>query len=443
MFRYYLMLALRRCRQNLPMVALVVLTMAVGIASSMTALTIFHALSGEPLPGISSHLYVVSMDARDSLADTDSPASGSSYLKLDDAKALVDAHKARQQVALAEILTTISRGGDAKGGAQGHSESVSGVMAHGPLIPMFGVPLKYGRAWTPQEEASRAPVVVIADEVSRHLFGTDDAVGREVRIGDRMFQVIGVSDAWAPKTQFFDLSRNSGAVLGQTQGMFLPLGAALDAGVGPMTSGYCDKGAAAISFGAVDLVHCRWLETWIAATPVGAAAFQEFVHNYAEAQYRQGAFVHPPKARIYSVAQWMHLKQVVPDDVTLNVGLAGAFLLLCMVNVAGLLAARFLRRQGDVAIRRALGASRRTVFFQHLVETGLLGVIGGVAAVPLTLLGLWIVRQQPVAYADAARLHVGVFLGLLLLSMLVGMVVGVLPAWRVCRLQPALQIKQG
>jgi putative ABC transport system permease protein len=138
----------------------------------------------------------------------------------------------------------------------------------------------------------------------------------------------------------------------------------------------------------------------------------------------------------------MQLKQVVPDDVALNVDLAGAFLLLCMVNVAGLLAARFLRRQGDVAIRRALGASRRTVFFQHVVETGLLGAIGGLVAFPLTMLGLWIVRQQPVAYADAARLHVGVFLGLLLLSVLVGMVVGVLPAWRVCWLQPALQIKQ-
>ncbi|HWU76631.1 MAG TPA: ABC transporter permease [Rhodanobacter sp.] len=443
MFRYYLMLALRRCRQNLPMVALVVLTMAVGIASSMTALTIFQALSGEPLPGISSHLYVVSMDARDSLADTDSSTDAPSYLKLDDARALVDAHRATQQVALAEVLTTVSRADAATGNAAAHTENASGVMAYGPLIPMFGIPLKYGRSWTAQEQAAHAPVVVIAAKLSRELFGSEDTVGRQVRIGDRNFQVIGVSDEWAPKTQFFDLERNSGAVTGQSQSLFMPLDAALQAGVGPMTSGNCDKGAAAVSFGTVDVSRCRWLETWVSLPmPGDVAAFQQFVSNVAEARHRDGSFAHSTKPHIYSVDQWMNLKHVVPDDVRLNVALAGAFLLLCMVNVAGLLAARFMRRQSDVAIRRALGASRRTVFAQHLVETGVLGVIGGLLAAPLTLLGLWIVRQQPVGYADAAELHLSVFLGLLVLSILVGMVVGVLPAWRVCRLQPALQIKQ-
>jgi putative ABC transport system permease protein len=138
----------------------------------------------------------------------------------------------------------------------------------------------------------------------------------------------------------------------------------------------------------------------------------------------------------------MTLHHVVPDDVRLNLILAGAFLLLCMVNVAGLLAARFLRRQADVAIRRALGASRRTVFMQHLVETGLLGLLGGTLALPLTWLGLWIVRKQPVAYAEAARFSPAVFASLLLLSLGVGMAVGILPAWRICRLPPAMQIKQ-
>jgi putative ABC transport system permease protein len=122
--------------------------------------------------------------------------------------------------------------------------------------------------------------------------------------------------------------------------------------------------------------------------------------------------------------------------------MAGAFLVLCMINVAGLLTARFLRRQGDVAIRRALGASWRQVFAQHLVESGLLGLLGGVFALPLTLLGTWIVRKQPVGYAAAAQFGVGAFLALLALSLLVGMLVGVLPAWRVCRLPPAIQIKQ-
>jgi putative ABC transport system permease protein len=88
-----------------------------------------------------------------------------------------------------------------------------------------------------------------------------------------------------------------------------------------------------------------------------------------------------------------------------------------------------------------LGASKRSVFVQHLVETGLLGLFGGALALPLTWLGLWIVRMQPVGYAGAARFSPGVFLILLLLSVAVGLLVGILPAWRVCRLPPALQIK--
>jgi putative ABC transport system permease protein len=115
---------------------------------------------------------------------------------------------------------------------------------------------------------------------------------------------------------------------------------------------------------------------------------------------------------------------------------------LCMVNVAGLLAARFLRRQADVAIRRALGASRQQVFAQHLVETAVLGLAGGLLALPLTWLGLWIVRMQPVVYAEAATFNVAAFAWLLLFSVAVGLLVGILPAWRICRLPPAMQIKQ-
>ena len=110
MFRYYLDLAWRRCRQSLSMVVLLTLTMAIGIASCMTALTIFSALSGEPLPGISPHLQVVTMDAREAVdkdsSDYDKPDS---YLNLIDAKALVDAQRARQQVALAQSYTLVGR----------------------------------------------------------------------------------------------------------------------------------------------------------------------------------------------------------------------------------------------------------------------------------------------------------------------------------------------
>lgn len=437
MFRYYLDLAWRRCRQSLPMVALLTLTMAIGIASCMTALTIFTALSGEPLPGISPHLQVVTMDAREAVdKDNNDYGKPDSYLNLLDAKALVDTQRARQQVALAQSYTQIGNP-DGK-----QSDQVQGLLAYGPVLGMFGVSLRHGRPWTAEEQAAHAPVVVIDSALAEKLFGTEDAAGRSVSMGGHSFRVVGVSVPWKPRTQFLDLPRNQDNVLGQPEQFFVPAQAALAAGVGPLTAGECGKGAAIVSFQSAEVDKCRWLEVWVALdTPAAVSAYQQVVVGYADTQHAAGRFVYPPKAALYGVQAWMSTNHVVPDDVGLNLALAGAFLLLCLVNVAGLLAARFLRRQADVAIRRALGASRRDVFAQHLVETAVLGLLGGVLALPLTWLGLWIVSMQPVAYADAAHFSPPAFAVLLLLSLAVGLVVGILPAWRVCRLPPAMQIK--
>ena len=439
MFGYYLRLALHRCRQNLPIAGLLVLTMAIGIAATMTAMTIFGALAGEPLPGISQHLYVATMDAREAVdKDNRDYKQPDSLLKFADAKALVDAHRARQQVAVANSLATFGRP-DGKQSAQAY-----GLLAYGPVLQAFGVTLRYGRPWTQAEQAAAAPVVVIGTEVAQKLFGIEDAVGRSVTLGQHSFRVIGVSEPWSPRVQLFDVQQNQDTVMGQKEMFFMPAQAALDAGVGPFIAGECGKDAPVASFQSAAVAQCRWIETWLRLdTPAAVAGYDQFLADYSAAQHDAGRFVYPPQAKLIGTRAWLTLHHVVPDDVRLNLMLTGAFLLLCLVNVAGLLAARFLRRQGDVAIRRALGASKRTVFVQHLVETGVLGLIGGVLALPLTWLGLWIVRMQPVGYAEAAKFSPGVFTALFALSLVVGLVVGILPAWRVCRLPPALQIKLG
>jgi putative ABC transport system permease protein len=110
--------------------------------------------NGDPLPGISPHLYVVSMDAREAVDGVKGSAPARSYLKLSDARALVDAARASGQLALAESPSVVSDADDSK-----HSERATGLMAYGPLLSVLGVPLKYGRPWTPAEQSARAPVV--------------------------------------------------------------------------------------------------------------------------------------------------------------------------------------------------------------------------------------------------------------------------------------------
>jgi putative ABC transport system permease protein len=82
------------------------------------------------------------------------------------------------------------------------------------------------------------------------------------------------------------------------------------------------------------------------------------------------------------------------------VGLAFAFLAVCLINTVGLLLAKFLNGAPLTGIRRALGASQRQIFAQHMVETGLLAAAGAILGLALGALGLWAMRTL---YSVAAQ----------------------------------------
>ena len=77
---------------------------------------------------------------------------------------------------------------------------------------------------------------------------------------------------------------------------------------------------------------------------------------------------------------YLRVQSVVPEDVRLQVWLAFGFLGVCLLNTVGLLLAKCLRRSPEIGVRRALGASRRRIFVQFLVEAGVIGLAGGALA---------------------------------------------------------------
>jgi putative ABC transport system permease protein len=92
-------------------------------------------------------------------------------------------------------------------------------------------------------------------------------------------------------------------------------------------------------------------------------------------------------------------------------------------------------------VRRALGASKRSLFAQLLVESGVIGLAGGIGGLLLAWLGLWLVRRQPAEYAALAHLDPAMLLATFLLALGASLLAGLLPAWRVCQIAPALQLK--
>jgi putative ABC transport system permease protein len=85
---------------------------------------------------------------------------------------------------------------------------------------------------------------------------------------------------------------------------------------------------------------------------------------------------------------------VVGNDTKLSAWLAFGFLVLCLVNTIGLLLAKFSVRAAEVGIRRALGASRREIFRQFLIESAVVGLVGGVLGLVLAFGALALIAMQ-------------------------------------------------
>ncbi len=138
------------------------------------------------------------------------------------------------------------------------------------------------------------------------------------------------------------------------------------------------------------------------------------------------------------------MRKVVPPATRAMVVIAFLFLAVCCLNLVGLLLAKFLSRAGRLGVHRALGASRRDVFVQRLVECELVGAGGGLLGLGLAALAMGTLdRMLPSFLAAHGLLTANAFtlvvaLGLALVA---GLLSGIYPAWRACRIAPAVQLK--
>ena len=123
-------------------------------------------------------------------------------------------------------------------------------------------------------------------------------------------------------------------------------------------------------------------------------------------------------------------------------GLSLLFLIVCLLNTIGLLLAKFIGKAGDISLRRALGATRSTLFVQHMIEAAMIGLGGGVLGLGLTWLGL---RGIETLFGDIVENLVSLdwVMVLTAIGLAIGsaLVAGLYPTWRACRILPAAQLK--
>ena len=427
MFGYYLNLAVRSFKRNKALTALMVLAIALGIGASMTTLTVFHVLSGDPIPAKSDRLFYVQLDPESMRGFRPGEEPARQMTRLDSETLLKQKRGLRQ---------TLMSGGNVVLSSDKPGSSpqlVDARYAASDFFPMFDVPLRYGRGWTAGEDEAKARVAVISRELNDKQFGGADSTGKTLRIDGNDFRIVGVLDAWRLVPRFYDLYSDN---YGETEGVFLPFSTSRELKMGTQGSTDCwdDTGGDSRALNA----PCTWVQYWVELESAGKAGdYRNYLVNYSNQQRAAGRFERPANVRLRNVVELLEFNKIVPGDVRLQLWLALGFLLVCLVNTVGLLLAKFLRRSGEIGVRRALGASRSEIFKQCLVEAGTVGVAGGVLGLLLALLGLWAVRQQPASYASLAHLDASMLLSTFALAILASLLAGVLPAWRAMQVAPA------
>lgn len=432
MFAYYLEMALRSLKRSRGLTALMIAAVAMGIGACMTTLTVVHVLSGDPLPGRSDHVFRATVDPEEigGYVPGSDPLDQVSWI---DGMNLLSARKADRQALMSGGSVTV-RPPDATATAF----YTAARYTTADLFGMFGLHFVYGSPWTQADDDARARLVVITRSLNEKLFGGVDSTGRALEVAGTALRVQGVVDDWAPKPHFHDLEVGS---FGDVEQVFMPLTTSRDLHASRSGSTSCWDSSHSSE---ADLEHasCVWLQFWVELdSPTKREAYRDFLVAYSRQQHEAGRFQRPPNVRLLDVSQWLDHKAVVPGDVKLQAWLAGAFLVVCLVNTVGLMLAKFLRRSNEVSVRRALGASRGAIMAQLLVEAAMVGLAGGAAGLLLALGGLWLVRMQPERYAALAHMDLPMLGLTFALAVASTILAGWLPAWRACRIAPALQLK--
>jgi len=434
MFRYYVWLALRSLRRNPALTLLMVLAIGLGIGASMTMLTLFRTMSGDPIPQKSSQLFVPVIDNWGPDAHSKSSEPEQDQLNYVDAMALMRAHQATRQAAMYQVGFALT-----PADPQLQPFQVPARATYADFFEMFDVPFEYGNAWGAADDEGRSEVVVISRKLNDKLFGGANSVGNTINLDQHDYRIVGVLDHWAPEPRVYDVISGT---FDEVEDVFLPFTLAIDRHMTTWGNNNCYDSRLPGWDGHLQS-ECIWIQFW-AELPDAAQAqrYRSFLDNYAAEQQRSGRFHWAPLTRLHNSREWMVVEKVVPDESRILVLVSFGFLFVCQVNAVGLMLAKFMGRAAETGVRRALGANRRAVFLQCLVESGVIGLAGGLLGLALTALGLLGVRALlSEDLARMAHLDAGNVVIALLLAVVATVLAGLYPTWRAMQVQPAWQLK--
>lgn len=436
MLFYQIRLAFKSIRRNPVLSMLMIGGIGIGIGVATVFVTAHYLFSLNPIPEKSDVLHHVQMDNWDPNRGWDD----------NDPEDIPDQVTYRDMVNLMKSDIPTYQGGSFKTFLYVYPDPEMGRpfkkitrMCFSGFFKMFEPPFQYGSGWDLSADENLEPVVVLGPEVNQKVFGGENSVGRMIRIEDRDFKVVGVLDHWRPFPKYYD-PHNGAFETAEEVYMPFEFFRLLKVRSAGNTSNWQEfDWSDDDQYLASEAI---WIQFWVQldSAPQKEAYFS-YLNSYVEEQKKLGRMQRPTHNKLLSVMEWLDDRGAVPEEATSLMAISLLFLLVCALNLIGILLGKFLARAPEVSVRRAMGASRFSIFVEHLVECETIGVLGGLLGIALSIGGLEAVNSlfdNEFSFSlDGNMLVVSI-----LLSLLAGLVAGMYPAWRICTIPPAVYLRE-
>ena len=391
--------ALRQLRKSPVFTLTAVLTLALGIAANTAIFTVVYATLLAPLPYLQPKQLVMVWSEIQGQRNVVSAAD------FEDWK--------RENTVFQDLEAWSGRGRNFNLATEGQPEYVQGSVLTPGEFRLQGTVFLYGRDFLPEEGvAGKDHVVILANRLWKRLGSDPNIIGKTINLDGTPSTVVGVCRP-GPNDRF-------------EEGLYVPL------------------------VFTTELLNRDFHGLWVIGRLKPGVTLRQAQANM-DSIAANIARAYPKSNKGWGVSVEPLKDDFLPKDFILTLwlllGAVGFVLLIACVNVANLLLAKGATRQKEIAIRAALGASRRSVFAQFLTENLVLALMGGLLGIALGVLALQALSaaMPPGTLPGEAdlTLNLPILLFTLGASTLSGLLFGCAPAWYAARVDPGETLKEG